>query len=182
MSEKDVPAGPPPVMRVVRTRESLDDAFASLALPSVRSARAARAAVFTMGALHEGHLALVKACRERADISVIASYVNPLLFDSDDAFLAHPRALAADQQHLESLKADVLFAPVDEEMFPTGTLDRLQISADDQLARKRLGHIFGQRRHRDNTRPDCHFLCWRQIVTNPFAALALLSGMVTIRG
>lgn len=83
----------------------------------------------TMGNLHEGHLALVKVCRERADISVIASYVNPLLFDSDDAFLAHPRALAADQQHLENLKADVLFAPVDEEMFPTGTLDRLQISS-----------------------------------------------------
>ncbi|MCB1683593.1 MAG: pantoate--beta-alanine ligase [Pseudomonadales bacterium] len=83
----------------------------------------------TMGNLHEGHLALVKACRERADISVVASYVNPLLFDSDDAFLAHPRALAADVQHLENLKVDVLFAPADEEMFPTGTLDCLQITS-----------------------------------------------------
>lgn len=102
----------------------------------------------TMGNLHEGHLALVKVCRERADISVIASYVNPLLFDSDDAFLAHPRALAADQQHLENLKADVLFAPVDEEMFPTGTLDRLQISSTSPtspLAQQSFGRDFDAR-------------------------------------
>ena len=81
----------------------------------------------TMGDLHDGHLALVKACRERSDISVVSIYVNPLLFDSDDAFLSHPRSLSADQQKLEHLKADVLFAPQDVEMFPTGTLDRLQI-------------------------------------------------------
>lgn len=102
----------------------------------------------TMGNLHDGHLALVKACRERADISVIAAYVNPLLFDSDDAFLSHPRSLLADQQQLERLNVDVLFAPGDEEMFPTGTLDRLRISAlasTSPLAQQQFGREFEAR-------------------------------------
>ena len=55
--------GAPSVMRVVRTREALADAYASRPVPTVRSARADRAAVFTMGALHEGHLALIRAAR-----------------------------------------------------------------------------------------------------------------------
>ena len=81
----------------------------------------------TMGNLHEGHHALVKVCRERSDISVVSVYVNPLLFAADEDFLSHPRALAADQQKLSGLNVDMLFAPQDEEMFPTGTLDRLHI-------------------------------------------------------
>ena len=70
-------------MRVVRTRESLDDAYASLPVPAVRSARAARAAVFTMGALHEGHVALIRAARGELGPTghvTVTIFVNPLQF------------------------------------------------------------------------------------------------------
>lgn len=77
--------------------------------------------VATMGNLHPGHDALIAACRERADVTVASVYVNPLLFQSDDDFLTYPRALDADEKRLADLGADVLFAPLDEEMFPDGT-------------------------------------------------------------
>ena len=96
MSETETKAGPPPVMRVVRTRESLDDAYASLPVPSVRSARAARAAVFTMGALHEGHVALIRAARgevgPRGHVTVTI-FVNPLQFGAGEDLERYPRTL-----------------------------------------------------------------------------------------
>ncbi len=79
--------------------------------------------VSTMGNLHDGHDALIKACLDEADISVVSLYVNPLQFDDDDAFARYPRNLDADAKHLEELGVDYLFAPRDEEMFPAGTLD-----------------------------------------------------------
>ncbi|MDH4017274.1 MAG: pantoate--beta-alanine ligase, partial [Actinomycetota bacterium] len=83
MSSTEGPAGPAPVMRVVRTRESLDDAYASLPVPSVRSARATRAVVLTMGALHEGHVALIRAARGEVGPKghvTVTIFVNPLQF------------------------------------------------------------------------------------------------------
>ena len=79
--------------------------------------------VSTMGNLHDGHVALIKACTEEADISVVSVYVNPMQFDDDEAFSRYPRNLDADKARLADLGVDYLFAPRDEEMFPSGTRD-----------------------------------------------------------
>jgi pantoate--beta-alanine ligase len=79
--------------------------------------------VSTMGNLHDGHVALIKACTEEADISVVSVYVNPMQFEDDEAFARYPRNLDADKARLADLGVDYLFAPRDEEMFPSGTRD-----------------------------------------------------------
>ena len=123
MSETEAKAGPPPVMRVVRTRESLDDAYASLPVPSVRSARAARAAVFTMGALHEGHVALIRAARGEVGPTghvTVTVFVNPLQFGAGEDLERYPRTLKADLEICAAEDVDLVFAPAAEVLYPTG--------------------------------------------------------------
>ncbi len=113
----------PPVLRVVRTRESLADAYAALPAPAVRSARARRAAVFTMGALHEGHIALIRAAR--ADVGpsghvTVTIFVNPLQFGPQEDLAAYPRTLAADLAICADEDVDLVFAPSAEVMYPSG--------------------------------------------------------------
>ncbi|MDH3640568.1 MAG: pantoate--beta-alanine ligase [Gammaproteobacteria bacterium] len=79
--------------------------------------------VSTMGNLHDGHIALIKACLDEADISVVSVYVDPLQFEDDETFARYPRDLEADARRLEELGVDFLFAPRDGEMFPSGTRD-----------------------------------------------------------
>ena len=83
--------------------------------------------VATMGQLHAGHLAIVNTCRDRSDLSVVCVYVNPLAFRSDDEFLEYPRQLEQDAEQLQALSVDVLFAPRDEELFPLGTAQAMQL-------------------------------------------------------
>ena len=123
MSETEAKAGPPPVMRVVRTRESLDDAYASLPVPSVRSARAARAAVFTMGALHEGHVALIRAARGEVGPTghvTVTVFVNPLQFGAGEDLERYPRTLKADLEICAAEDVDLVFAPAADVLYPTG--------------------------------------------------------------
>ncbi len=82
--------------------------------------RAVRAVVMTMGALHEGHLALVRAAREAADEVVVTVFVNPLQFDDPDDLDRYPRTLEEDCAKLEPLGVDVVFAPSVEEVYPAG--------------------------------------------------------------
>ena len=67
-----------------------------------------RAVVMTMGALHEGHLALVRAAREAADQVVVTVFVNPLQFDDAADLERYPRDLDADAALLDPLGADVI--------------------------------------------------------------------------
>ncbi len=123
MSGTDVPAGPPSVMRVVRTRESLDDAYAGLPRPTVRSARATRAAVFTMGALHEGHIALIRAARGEVGPSghvTVTIFVNPLQFGAGEDLERYPRSLRADVDACAEEDVDLVFAPATEVLYPRG--------------------------------------------------------------
>lgn len=78
----------------------------------------------TMGALHAGHGALLRAARESADLVVASIFVNPLQFDDDADHLHYPRQLDADLELLEAHGADLVFAPETEEMYPgyPGTL------------------------------------------------------------
>ncbi len=123
MSESETVAGPPPVLRVVRTRASLDDAYAHLPQPSVRSARATRAAVFTMGALHAGHVALIRAARGEVGPTghvTVTIFVNPLQFGPGEDLAKYPRTLKADLAVCAEEDVDLVFAPTQEVLFRSG--------------------------------------------------------------
>ncbi|WP_022901104.1 pantoate--beta-alanine ligase [Humibacter albus] len=83
----------------------------------VRGARVAL--VPTMGALHDGHLALVRRARELADFVVVSIFVNPLQFGPSEDFERYPRRLETDLESLGAL-ADVVFVPSVDEMYPNG--------------------------------------------------------------
>jgi pantoate--beta-alanine ligase len=83
-------------------------------------ARGRRAVVMTMGSLHEGHLALVRAARQSADQVVVTVFVNPLQFGEAADLENYPRDLDADAALLEPLGVDVLYAPAVEDVYPGG--------------------------------------------------------------
>lgn len=76
----------------------------------------------TMGALHDGHLALIELAQREADVVVVSIFVNPTQFTDDQDFAKYPRTLAADIERLESLTKtpDILFAPSVDEVYPDG--------------------------------------------------------------
>jgi len=107
---------------LARTRAELD---AALAAPAVaRTAPHARAVVMTMGALHDGHLSLVRRARELADRVVVTIFVNPLQFGAGEDLARYPRDLAGDLALLtgEGLLGpdDVVFAPEPAVVYPDG--------------------------------------------------------------
>ena len=75
----------------------------------------------TMGALHEGHLSLIRAAKKQCDIVVATIFVNPTQFGPNEDFSRYPRTFASDCALLEAEGVDILFAPSVEEMYPSGT-------------------------------------------------------------
>jgi pantoate--beta-alanine ligase len=74
----------------------------------------------TMGALHEGHLELVRASRRQNKLTIASIYVNPLQFGPKEDFSKYPRTLEKDAAMLKKEKVDLLFTPSDKEMYPEG--------------------------------------------------------------
>ncbi|MBP3587212.1 MAG: pantoate--beta-alanine ligase [Paludibacteraceae bacterium] len=77
----------------------------------------------TMGALHEGHLTLIKKCLSENDITVVSIFVNPTQFNNAEDLIKYPRNLAKDAQLLEQVGVDIVFAPSTEEMYDAEELN-----------------------------------------------------------
>lgn len=92
------------------------------------------ALVPTMGALHAGHLALVRHARGLAERVCVSLFVNPTQFGPNEDFAVYPRDEAGDAEKLRELGADLLFAPSVEEMYPPDALTRVTVpSLGDML-------------------------------------------------
>lgn len=79
-----------------------------------------RGVVMTMGALHQGHLDLVRGARDLCDEVLVTIFVNPLQFNDPADLERYPRDLEADLALLEPLGVDVVFAPTVDEVYPAG--------------------------------------------------------------
>jgi pantoate--beta-alanine ligase len=102
-------------MRTVRTVAELREA-----LRPARRAERIIGLVPTMGALHEGHLSLIRHARETCDEVVVSLFVNPSQFNDAGDLAAYPRDEARDASLAEAAGADVLFAPSADEVYPAG--------------------------------------------------------------
>jgi pantoate--beta-alanine ligase len=99
----------------------------------------------TMGYLHEGHLALMRAARKEGDVLVISIFVNPIQFGPQEDYERYPRDLERDLRLAESVNVDVVFAPEVKEMYPDGFQTIVDVTElSKQLCGKsRPGHFRG---------------------------------------
>lgn len=103
------------------------------------------ALVPTMGALHSGHMKLVKEANKHADISVVSIFVNPLQFGPDEDFDRYPRDLEKDLEICRSYNVDYVFHPSVEEMYPKNLELDLQLKHMSSVldGERRPGHFEG---------------------------------------
>jgi len=99
----------------------------------------------TMGALHEGHLSLVRAARASSDVVTASIFVNPTQFGPNEDLAKYPRSFERDCQMLEREGVDFVFAPSVEEMYPAGAVTWVTV---EELSGKldggsRPGHFRG---------------------------------------
>ncbi|HSA93902.1 MAG TPA: pantoate--beta-alanine ligase [Terriglobales bacterium] len=121
-------------------------------IPEMRAAcRAARETgkrlglVPTMGALHAGHLSLVRAARAQCDVVAVSIFVNPTQFGPTEDFEKYPRSLERDCELLEREAVDLVFAPAVAEMYPPGAVTWVTVEGLSQrmCGASRPGHFRG---------------------------------------
>jgi len=99
----------------------------------------------TMGALHQGHISLVRAARAQCDVVVASVFVNPTQFGANEDFARYPRNLEQDSRLLEAEKTDYLFNPPVDDMYPdwASTWVTVEGISDKLDGRSRPGHFRG---------------------------------------
>lgn len=127
-------------MKIFTTREELSDYLRQLQKHSK-----VIGFVPTMGALHEGHLALIRIASSQSDAVVCSIFVNPTQFNDPKDFEKYPKTIEEDIQKLESLKCDVLFLPEVKEMYPEKQLWHFNLGELEKVleAKSRPGHYQG---------------------------------------
>lgn len=120
---------------------------------SIDGMRALRAAtpgkrlglVPTMGALHEGHLSLVRSARNKSDVVAVSIFVNPTQFGPAEDFSKYPRDLESDSKMLDREHVDVIFAPSVNDMYPAGAITWVTVEgmSDRLCGKSRPGHFRG---------------------------------------
>jgi pantoate--beta-alanine ligase len=115
------------------------------AIEQLRLRRAKVAIVPTMGALHEGHLTLVRTAKRRGLKVVVSIFVNPAQFAPHEDFLSYPRTMSADLDKLVGEAADLVWAPTAAVMYPEGYVSRIALDgpAVAGLEDKYRPHFFG---------------------------------------
>jgi pantoate--beta-alanine ligase len=99
----------------------------------------------TMGALHDGHLSLVRAARADCDLVAASIFVNPTQFGPNEDLAKYPRPFERDCELLQAEKVDLLFAPSAEEMYPDGaaTFVHVEDMSGRLCGKSRPGHFRG---------------------------------------
>src|SRR5436309_1827466 len=110
-------------MRIVRTKADLRSALE----PARREGRTI-GLVPTMGSLHDGHLSLLRAARQRCDVVVMSLFVNPAQFGPGEDLETYPRDEARDAELAEQAGVDLIYAPPVEEVYPDGFATGVEVS------------------------------------------------------
>ncbi|HEX2466889.1 MAG TPA: pantoate--beta-alanine ligase [Solirubrobacterales bacterium] len=109
-------------MRIVRTKRELREELAP-----TRRAGETIGLVPTMGALHDGHLSLLRPARERCNVVVMSLFVNPTQFRSDEDLGSYPRDEARDAELAKAEGVDLIYAPATEEVYPAGFATTVEV-------------------------------------------------------
>lgn len=127
-------------LKIIRTVSSLRRALEPFRRPNERVAL-----VPTMGALHRGHMALVREAQRRSERVVVSIFVNPTQFAPNEDFASYPRSFATDLKALRDTKVDFVWAPSVETMYPDGFGTRLapEGAAKAGLEDEFRPHFFG---------------------------------------
>jgi pantoate--beta-alanine ligase len=99
----------------------------------------------TMGALHDGHISLVRAAKAQCNVVVVSIFVNPLQFGPNEDLTKYPRTFERDRELLEKEGVDFLFAPTPEEMYPASAVTYVTVEglSEKLCGRSRPGHFRG---------------------------------------
>lgn len=127
-------------MQVITTKKEL-----GALLDTARSQGKTIGLVPTMGALHQGHASLVRRSVKENDVTVVSDFVNPTQFNDKNDLANYPRNLDADSRLLDSLGADIVFAPSVEEMYPEPDTRQFSYPPTDTVmeGKYRPGHFNG---------------------------------------
>lgn len=103
------------------------------------------AVVPTMGALHQGHLSLVRAAKEACDRVIVTIFINPKQFNNPEDYKNYPRTEEEDARKLIALKADVVYVPDGDQMYPNGFATTVSVEGITQglCGAHRAGHFDG---------------------------------------
>lgn len=127
-------------MQIITTLDVLRNSIARM-----RDGGRALALVPTMGALHEGHLTLVREAKKHADLVAVSIFVNPAQFGKGEDLDAYPRQLALDSAMLEAEGTDLLWAPPVAEIYPEGYSTNISVGGigEGLCGADRPGHFNG---------------------------------------
>lgn len=128
-------------MKILRTVKEIQEYTRT-----VKAAGRSIGLVPTMGALHEGHLTLMREAKKKCDVVIASVFVNPVQFGPNEDYDAYPRRFAEDCEKLESAEVDAVFHPEAQEMYPQGYSTYVNVEGDithKLCGAQRPGHFRG---------------------------------------